>query len=302
MTSMIGAEINGVDLRMPLSPETVVAVKNELHRWKVLFFRDQHMTDKEQLAFARAFGRPTRAHPISAGMKEHPEIWERSASEYVARQHDISTPSITPPRRDYTGWHIDVTFVENPVAISILRGVKIPAYGGDTLWADLGAVYDGLSEKLCGFLDGLQAVHRAAPHYVDSNGDVWAALHPLVRVHPETGQKVLFVNPGTITHIHGLLEHESTTLLDLLIDRVMRPEYQVRFRWAPGSLAMWDNRSTAHVGPVGYAQLRAVRTIRRVSLAGDRPIGPDGFVSRALHGSPFLAIENDIPSSVPAEG
>ena len=288
LTTLIGAEVRGVDLRQPLAPSLVKHIRAQLLQRKVLFFRDQELTDEQHMAFAAHFGQLTLAHPIAPGMAEHKEIWERDAEGYKARRADISVPSITPPRRDYIGWHIDVTFVENPVSASVLRGVVIPDHGGDTLWSNLAAAYNGLSPKMRAFIDRLQAVHRAAPHYLDANGKVWAALHPVVRVHPETGEKALFMNPGTITHIHDLREAESTALLELLANAVMRPEYQVRFKWAPGSVAFWDNRITAHVGPVDYTHLDSPRVIRRVSLAGDVPVGPDGFRSRLLYGRPFL--------------
>jgi alpha-ketoglutarate-dependent sulfate ester dioxygenase len=181
--------------------------------------------------------------------------------------------------------------VRNPVSASILRGITIPPCGGDTLWSDLGAAYRDLSDKLKEFIDGLQAVHRATPYYADRKGKIWASLHPLVRVHPDTGEKALFVNPGTTTHINALRERESTVLLELLAEVIMRPEYQVRFHWRPGSLAFWDNRITAHVGPVDYRHFGTSRVMRRVSLVGDLPVGPDGFRSRSLYGKPFNSAE-----------
>lgn len=258
--------------------------------WKVLFFRDQNITDDQQLAFGQQFGTLTSAHPISPGMQEHPEIWERAAAEYKTRYVKDNSVATTQPNRDYQGWHIDITFVANPALGSILRGIEIPAYGGDTIWSDLSVAYEGLSPKIRELIDGLQAVHRAGGYDAQSGGPErkrWAAVHPLVRVHPETGKRSLFVNPGTTSHILGLKERESNALLDLLAHEITRPEYTVRFRWQPHSIAFWDNRTTAHVGPVDYAHFDAPRIVRRITLAGDLPKGRDGFESQPLEGGLF---------------
>jgi taurine dioxygenase len=295
-TPLIGAEITGIDLRRPLGPATSEAIRQALLQWKVLFFRDQEITDDQFLAFGRVFGPLTPAHPIAQGLPEHPEIWERAASEYKTRHgHDPQVASARPPR-DYKGWHIDITFVANPNRYSILRGIEIPAYGGDTLWSNMEAVYDGLSPKIQALIDGLQAVHRTSNYDFgggrptsDKIGQ-FAALHPVVRVHPETGRKTLFINPGTTSHIVGLRERESQALLDLLADEISRPEYTVRFRWTPHALVIWDNQATAHAGPIDYAHFDLPRIVRRITVAGDLPQGPDGFRSRPLEGALFGTI------------
>jgi len=299
VTPVIGAEVSGIDLRDALSPETVEQLRAALHKWKVLFFRDQDISDEQQLAFGRSFGPLTPAHPIAEGLARHPEIWERKATEYKERYRgDLTIPTARPPR-DYKGWHIDITFMANPNKYSILRGVEIPAYGGDTLWSNLALAYAGLSPQIRKLVDGLQAVHRTGSY--DSGGKAsiradgrrtgpFTALHPLVRVHPDTGEKILFVNPGTTSHIVGLKERESQALLDLLFDEVSRPEYTVRFRWTPHAIAMWDNQATAHAGPIDYAHFDLPRVVRRITVAGDLPIGPDGFRSQALEGELFNII------------
>jgi alpha-ketoglutarate-dependent taurine dioxygenase len=298
VTPVIGAEVAGIDLRKPLPPDTVSQLRDALHKWKVLFFRDQEISDGQQLAFGRQFGPLTPAHPIAEGLVRHPEIWERKAVEYKDRyRSDPAVPTARPPR-DYKGWHIDITFMANPNKYSILRGVEIPAYGGDTLWSNLALAYDGLSPHIRKLVDGLQAVHRTGSY--DSGGGrlrldgrkagPFVALHPLVRVHPETGEKVLFVNPGTTSHIVGLKERESQALLDLLFEEVSRPEYTVRFRWTPHAIAMWDNQATAHAGPIDYAHFDLPRVVRRITVAGDLPFGPDGFRSQPLEGDLFDVI------------
>jgi alpha-ketoglutarate-dependent taurine dioxygenase len=299
VTPVIGAEVTGVDLREPLSPQSLALLRDALHKWKVLFFRDQDISDEQQLAFGRQFGQLTPAHPIAEGLARHPEIWERKASEYKDKYRgDLTIPSARPPR-DYKGWHIDITFVANPNKYSILRGVEIPAYGGDTLWSNLALAYEGLSPQIRRLIDGLQAVHRtgsydsAGANRIRADGrrpGPFAAVHPLVRVHPETGERVLFVNPGTTTHIVGLKERESQVLLDLLFEEVSRPEYAVRFRWTPHAIAMWDNQATAHAGPIDYAHFNLPRVVRRITVAGDLPVGPDGFRSQPLEGDLFHAI------------
>ncbi|MDX1933500.1 MAG: TauD/TfdA family dioxygenase [Capsulimonadales bacterium] len=290
VTPVIGAEVSGIDLRQPLDDFTIDQLKNALHQWKVLFFRDQPISDQDQLRFGRYFGPLTPAHPIAEGLPEHPEIWERSASEYKRHRPDVSVVTARPPR-DYKGWHIDITFVANPNKYSILRGVEIPAYGGDTLWSNLVAAYEGLSPKIKELIDDLQAVHGTSS-YDRGSGDKprkgpFVSLHPLVRVHPETREKALFFNPGTTTHIIGLRERESQAILDLLAEEVTRPEYQVRFHWSPNAIAFWDNQVTAHAGPIDYAHFTATRTVRRITVAGDLPEGPDGFRSRPIEGELF---------------
>ena len=295
VTPVIGAEISGLDLSQPPNPKITEQIIEALHRWRVLFFRSQPLTDAQFLAFGRSLGPLTPAHPIAAGLSEHPEIWERAAAEYRERHvHDRSVPVARPPR-DYQGWHIDITFMANPNRYSILRGVQIPAYGGDTLWSNLALAYQGLSAPIKALVDGLTAVHRTSAY--DSEGKdgkkkpgPFAAQHPLVRIHPGTGEKILFFKPGTISHIVGLKERESQALIELLAGEITRPEYTVRFRWSPDALVIWDNQATAHAGPIDYAHFDQPRVVRRITVAGDLTTGPDGFRSRPLEGELFGVI------------
>jgi len=296
VTPTIGAEISGVDLTRPVTPELAADIQKALHDWRVIFFRDQHIDNDQLKAFGRAFGPLTPAHPIAEGLEDHPEIWERTVDEYRARRtrNDALPPGREPPR-DYKGWHIDITFVANPNRYSILYGVEIPPYGGDTLFTNLIEAYRGLSPSIQKLIDGLQAVHRTSGY--DSQGarprrdgrstGPFVSLHPLVRVHPETGEKLLFLNPGTVSHIVGLKERESQALLDLLFYEATRPEYQVRFHWRPKSLVVWDNQAVAHAGPIDYSHFDLPRAVRRITVAGGLPEGPDGFRSRPLEGELF---------------
>lgn len=295
VTPVIGAEIAGIDLRRPLDAETVSQIRQAIQQWKVVFFRDQEIDDEQFLRFGRYFGPLTPAHPIAEGLPEHPEIWERKAADYKQRRPDHSVATARPPR-DYKGWHIDITFVANPNKYTILRGVDIPAYGGDTLWSNLASAYEGLSPKIQALIDGLQAVHGVSSYDAgEAKADgrrkgPFVSLHPLVRIHPETGEKVLFLNPGVTSHIVGLKPAESQFLLDLLANEVTRPEYQVRFHWTPNAIALWDNQATAHAGPIDYAHFDLPRVVRRITVAGDLPEGPDGFRSRPLEGDLFAVI------------
>jgi taurine dioxygenase len=296
VTPLIGAEISGVDLSRPIDQDTADDIVRALHNWRVVFFRDQTLTNDQLKAFGRAFGPLTPAHPIAEGLDEHPEIWERAIDDYRTRRIETySRPPSAKPPTDYKGWHIDITFVANPNRYSILYGVEIPPYGGDTLFANLIAAYDGLSPKIQELIWDLQAVHKTSG-YDSTEGRArrdgrkpgpFVSLHPLVRVHPETGEKLLFLNPGTTSHIIGLKEPESRAILDLLYHELTRPEYAVRFRWAPRSLVVWDNQAVAHAGPIDYAHFDLPRVVRRITVAGELPQGPDGFRSQPLEGELF---------------
>ena len=296
LTPVIGAEIDGIDLSQPLDPATFAEIRDAIRQYRVIVFRDQALTNDALKAFGRNFGPLTPAHPIAEGLPEHPEIWERRIDEYRVRraQNDTLPHGRTPPR-DYKGWHIDITFVANPNAYSILYGVEIPPYGGDTLFSNLIEAYRGLSAPIRQLIDGLQAVHRTGDYDAGSrkprrdgrSTGPFVSLHPLVRIHPETGEKLLFLNPGTTSHVVGLKERERQSLIDLLFGELTRPEYHVRLRWRPKSLVVWDNQAVAHAGPIDYAHFDLPRAVRRITTAGDLPTGPDGFASRPLEGELF---------------
>jgi taurine dioxygenase len=302
VTPVIGAEISGVDLSQPLDAETFAEIRAAIRKWRVIFFRDQELSNEALKRFGRHFGPLTPAHPIAEGLEDHPEIWERAADEYRVRRRDNENlkPGARKPR-DYKGWHIDITFVANPNAYSLLYGVQIPPYGGDTLFSNLVAAYEGLSPKIKTLIDDLRAVHQTSGY--DFGGvkrpprrdgrpiTPYVSLHPLVRVHPETGEKLLFLNLGTTTHLVGLKDRESQALLDLLEFELTRPEYQVRLHWRPKTLVVWDNQAVSHAGPIDYAHFDLPRVVRRITTAGDLPVGPDGFRSQALEGELFNVLD-----------
>jgi taurine dioxygenase len=288
-----GAEIHGIDLTKPLDDQQVAEVRAALLQWKVVFFRDQFIDHDDHLRFASAFGKPTPAHPLFDSIPDpnYPTIYPIFRDRFKARYG--SSRGFDKPH-----WHADVTAAVNPPAASILRAEVIPPYGGDTQWSNTVAAYAGLSAPLQRLADKLRAVHRFSPpdgatatedYQRRVNRRPLVTEHPVVRVHPETGEKALYVNPGFTTHIVGVSPHESRRLLGLFYDELVRPEYTVRFKWEPGSIAFWDNRSTVHLAPSDLT-IDHDRRLYRVTLVGDVPTGPDGRQSVALDGEPFEAI------------
>ncbi|WP_459616544.1 TauD/TfdA dioxygenase family protein [Bordetella sp. 2513F-2] len=288
----IGALIRGADLREPLTAQEVHTIRAALLRWKVVFFRDQHLSHAQHVAFARQFGELTVGHPVFGHVEGYPELYS------VAKHRKANRHSGEPEYRPWTGWHADVTAAHNPPAASILRGVTIPPYGGDTQWTNLAVAYEALSAPLKGFVETLRGEHRFAPPPGTQASDEYRQLvqqhtlvteHPLVTVHPETGEKVLYVSPGFLKRIVGLRTRESRVLLELLWEHAVSSEYTVRFKWEAGSIAFWDNRATAHVAPNDIFALDFDRQLYRTTLVGSVPVGVDGRPSTAVEGDPVLA-------------
>jgi taurine dioxygenase len=288
-----GAEIHGIDLTKPLDYQQIAEVRAALLQWKVVFFRDQFIDHDDHLRLASAFGQPTPAHPLFDSIPDpnYPTIYPIFRDRFKARYGSSRG-------FDKANWHADVTAAVNPPAASILRAEVIPPYGGDTQWSNTVAAYAGLSAPVRRLADNLRAVHRFSPpdgatatedYQRRVNRRPLVTEHPVVRVHPETGEKALYVNPGFTTHIVGVSPHESRRLLGLFYDELVRPEYTVRFKWEPGSIAFWDNRSTVHLAPSDLT-IDHDRRLYRVTLVGDVPTGPDGRQSVALDGEPFEAI------------
>lgn len=281
LSGRIGAEVRGLDLAQ-VDERTVVAIRSLLLAHKVLFFPDQHLDPATHVAFARHFGEVTPAHPVIPGIDGFPEVFEIDYT--TSRQLYQAYGDVARRRKQGVDWHTDVTFVTRPPLGSILNAVVMPAAGGDTMWSNQVAAYEGLSSALRSFLDGLTAVHdgkaqfgellaRRGDDTVEWEGERYAALepvvHPVVRTHPETGDRALFVNPGFTSHIVELERDESDALLAYLYTHTTRPEYTVRWHWHAGDVAFWDNRATQHavVGDFGDAH----RVIQRVTLRGDEP-------------------------------
>jgi len=295
-----GAEISGIDLARPLAPTDRAVITEALNRWKVVFFRDQQLDHTEQIAFARQFGELTYAHPYDDSPPDgHPEIYTVDPDRFAA-QYGFEGEDAKQIRRRYSYtnlWHTDVTAAVNPPAASVLRADVVPEFGGDTTFTNLVAAYEGLSGPMQNFIGGLRAEHRygAGPdrHGTPSSGNgvidqkPLIARHPVVRVHPITGERAIFVNDGFTSRIIGLRPDESQRVLDLLFAHVTKPEYTVRFRWEPGSVAFWDNRVTSHLGPQDIDHLDVARVLHRVTLIGEVPVGVDGIESELVEGEPF---------------
>ena len=264
LTPTIGAVIGGVDLQQA----DVGDVRAALLRHKVVWFRGQALYARALTAVASAFGPLTEAHPVEPALEGHPEVLPLDSEE--GARADV--------------WHSDLTFQERPPMGALLHAVEIPAVGGDTLWCDTAAAYRSLSAPLRGFLDGLTATHSAekASGYFAARditdgvavGRTSALIshHPVVRVHPETGERVLFVNPLFTDKIDGMRRRESDALLALLYEAMTAAQHSVRWRWEAGDVAFWDNRCTIHYALLDFGSAR--RHMLRVALAGDRPQGP----------------------------
>jgi alpha-ketoglutarate-dependent taurine dioxygenase len=293
-----GAEIHGVDLSRPLDDETVAEIRKTLLQWKVVFFRDQHLDHAAQIRFGEYFGEVTPGHPYEgdAAPPGFPQIHTVSPAAYAKRYgaNYHSQLGFNGP-----GWHADVTPLINPPAASILRAEAVPPYGGDTQFSNVAAAYDGLSEPVKEFISTLHAEHRFGHSSNATRSDErigeWVrtkplvSVHPVVRVHPETGERVLYVNPSFTSHIVEVSPRESRHLLDILFEQVGRPEYTVRFKWQPGSVAFWDNRAALHLAPRDFDHVEGDRILHRITLVGDVPVGVDGRQSESISGDPFGA-------------
>jgi taurine dioxygenase len=270
----LGAEIRGVQLAGDLPDAVVAELRAALLEHKVVFFRDQALDDAGQVAFASRLGRVTDAHPTVPG-------------EGV----------ILPIEGPANNWHTDVTFVDAPPFASVLRAVELPPYGGNTIWADTAAAYDGLPAPLQRLADSLWATHSNLYDYAAVRPDadaeqlrqyhevftstVYETEHPVVQVHPETGRKALLLG-GFAQQIQGLSKADSRRLLDLFATHVERLENTVRWHWRAGDVIVWDNRSTQHYAVADYDGLP--RKVRRVTVAGTVPVSTDGRRSVARVG------------------
>ena len=258
----LGAELLGIDLRK-LSAETVAAIRRAFLEHQVIFFRDQKLDPAQFMAFARTMGRPV-PYPFVPGIEGFPEVIEVKKLEHE--------------RHNFGGiWHSDTAYLEEPPMGSMLIAREIPPYGGDTVFASQYLAYEALSDGLKLLLDGLYAVNSSAKADVTRTREDrvkeyskhYEAEHPVVRTHPETGRKALYVNFGHTVRFRGMTEQESAPLLEYLFRHQVKPEFTCRFQWEVGSLSFWDNRCTQHNPVNDYHGHR--RVMHRITLAGDKP-------------------------------
>jgi alpha-ketoglutarate-dependent taurine dioxygenase len=261
----LGAEIEAVDLAARLSPDAVAEIRRALLEHQVIFFRDQPLTPAQFMAFARHMGRPIE-YPFVKGIEGFPEIIEVKKLEHE--------------RQNFGGiWHSDTAYLAEPPMGSMLLAREVPPYGGDTEFASQYAAYEALSEGLRRLLDDLKAVNASSKADATRTREdlsrqkeivaEYVAEHPVVRTHPETGRKALYVNVGHTVRLSGMTEEESAPLLAFLFRHQVRPEFTCRFQWREGSLAFWDNRCAQHNPVNDYHGHR--RVMHRITLAGDRP-------------------------------
>ena len=287
LTGTFGAELRGG--RVADGSLDGAWLTSMLEEHLLLVLCDQHLTHAQQVDLARALGEPTPAHPVVPGHPDHPEILvlDGAAGGRNAR------------------WHTDVTFMPVPPAASVLVGDEVPEFGGDTMWADTRTAYERLAPALQQAIESLEAVHRISPlaywgepfdsamgrddaqQLYDDAAKVPPVIHPVVRVHPTTCRKNLFVNPGFTTHIVGLSRIESDYLLRLLFEHATQPELVLRHHWRAGDVVIWDNRSTMHYAVDDYGVVQ--RRMRRVTIRGTAPVGAAGQVSRVAD-DPLVAV------------
>ncbi|HEX3350073.1 MAG TPA: TauD/TfdA family dioxygenase [Acetobacteraceae bacterium] len=264
LTPIIGAEIGGVDLAKPLGNRARDEIHRALAENLVIFFRDQPITPQQHLAFGRLFGELHR-HPAAPHVEGEPELMIIHADR-------------NSPRANGEGWHSDVSCDEEPPMGSILHITTTPPHGGDTLFASMYAAYEALSERMKAYLDGVRAVHDGEEAYRGTYANLGVAdkpsypraEHPVVRTHPATGRRGLYVNRGFTTRLVGIPRDESDAVLRYLFDHAENPLFQCRFRWRPNSLAFWDNRCTQHRAMWDYWP--HTRSGRRVTVKGERPV------------------------------
>ena len=269
LSSALGAQISGIDLSREISTEQRDAVEQALLKHQVLFFREQPINPQQQAAFAARFG-DLHIHPIYPNVPETPQV--------------LVLDTAVTDVRDNAMWHTDVTFLPTPALGAVLSAKQLPTYGGDTLWASGIAAYEALSEPLKRLLDGLTATHdftKSFPlerfgttpedlqRWETTRRDNPPLSHPVIRTHPVSGRKSLFVNNGFTTRINELSDTESEAILNLLFAHATRPEFTIRWRWQENDIAIWDNRVTQHYAVDDYRPQR--RVMHRATILGDAP-------------------------------
>ncbi|ASC06982.1 taurine dioxygenase [Acetobacter pasteurianus] len=272
LSPAIGAIVSGVNLAQSLTAKTESRLRELLLRHQVLFFRNQNITPRQQRNFAQRFG-PLHQHPIYPTVADVPEIIVLDTE-----QNDL---------KDNALWHTDVTFSQTPPLGAVLAARHLPPSGGDTLWASATAAYDALSDGMKLRLEHLTALHDFTHSFplsrfgrTEAEKQKWLRTreqqppveHPVIRIHPETNKRAIFVNEGFTTEVCGLEIEESAALLRFLFQHLSKPEFSVRWTWREGDVAFWDNRATQHYAVDDYRPHR--RIMHRATILGDRPFGP----------------------------
>ena len=269
LSGSVGALIEGIDITRELDADVIAEIRRAWLDHLVIFFRNQHLNDERLMTFGRYFGE-LYLHPNLAKKGPYPEVI-----------HVVKEPNAT--RVVGAEWHTDTGHVECPPMAAILHALEVPPRGGDTLFANQYLAYEALSDRLKATLDGMRAVHddsrvagpnankgRSTQTRDDAEWRPTVNTHPVIRTHPETGRKALYVNIASAHKFEGMTNEESAPLLRYLFDHATRPEFTCRFRWAPNSVAFWDNRCLKHIAINDYHGYR--RDMRRVQIAGNRPV------------------------------
>ena len=269
LTPTIGAEISNIDLSQDLSEEKLDQIYQDLIDYKVIFFRNQEISPKNHIALAKSFGEIEPPHPVYPHVKDFPEI--------VLLENDANNPP------DTDEWHTDVTFKSDPAFASILYSKIIPPSGGDTLWCSLSAIYEALPDDTKKYLETLRAVHDMGSfrnNFIDDDNEKSAqnvnegfqkfgnAIHPMVKVHPISKNKLLYINPGFTSQIVGMNMTDSNNLLTYLFNFMNKPEFQIRFKWSANTIAIWDNRCTMHYAIGDYMPHH--RQMNRITVLNDK--------------------------------
>ena len=269
ITPTIGAEISNIDLSQDLSEEKLDQIYQDLIHYKVIFFRNQEISPKNHIALAKSFGEIEPPHPVYPHVKDFPEI--------VLLENDANNPP------DTDEWHTDVTFKSDPAFASILYSKIIPPSGGDTLWCSLSAIYEALPDDTKKYLETLRAVHDMGSfrnNFIDDDNEKSAqnvnegfqkfgnAIHPMVKVHPISKNKLLYINPGFTSQIVGMNMTDSNNLLTYLFNFMNKPEFQIRFKWSANTIAIWDNRCTMHYAIGDYMPHH--RQMNRITVLNDK--------------------------------
>eukprot|EP01043_Picozoa_sp_COSAG02_P026888 COSAG02_NODE_1561_length_11924_cov_12.099281_7_plen_355_part_00 len=298
----LGAEVSGPNIAAPLAPRSLRAVRDALLRHRVIFFRGIDLDHAQQVAFARQLGSPTIGHSVFGFEEGHPEVYSIAKFRLALPAVRTQQTNEVPP---WTGYHTDVTAAVNPPWCSVLRATDVPEDSGvgDTYWTSLHAAYEGLTSEMRQFVGSLRGIHRYAGSrnagdsaYAKAQAArTMVSNHPLVTRHPETSEPMLFASPSFLKRIVDLSPRESETLLETLWRHLVRPENTVRFSWRNGDVAVWDNRSTAHVAPTDIYATDFNRQLYRVTLLGE-PLEAysNGEPSLLLEGEPIMTVEDEL--------